>query len=178
MKKPMIIRQETENDYGQTEKLVEEAFRDLEFSEHNEHLLVQKLRQSRDFIPELSLVAEMDNKIVGHILFSKVTIIGDKEFESLCLAPVSVLPGYQNQGIGSELIKEGLLKAEDLGFESVLLVGHSTYYPRFGFEKASKWNIRCAFEVPEDVFMAIELKIDALKNKSGLVRYPAEFGLP
>jgi len=174
----MIIRQETEKDYRETEKLTEEAFRNLEISDHNEHLLVQRLRQSKDFIPELSLVAEMDNKIVGHILFSKITIEGEKETESLCLAPVSVLPEYQNQGIGSELIKEGLLKAEDLGFESVLLVGHSTYYPRFGFERASKWDIRCAFEVPDDAFMAIELKIDALKGKSGTVKYPPEFGLP
>jgi predicted N-acetyltransferase YhbS len=177
MEKTMIIRQETKEDYQETEKLTEEAFRDIELSAHNEHLLVQKLRQSKDFIPELSLVAEMENKIVGHILFSKVTIAGDKDTESLCLAPVSVLPEYQNQGIGSELIKEGLLKAEDLGFESVLLVGHSTYYPRFGFEKASKWNIRCAFEVPDDAFMGIELKIDALKDKSGIVKFAPEFGL-
>ncbi len=177
MERKIIIRQETKEDYGETENLTEQAFRDLELSSHNEHLLVQKLRQSKDFIPELSLVAEMDHKIVGHILFSKITIEGEKETESLCLAPVSVLPEYQNQGIGSELIKEGLLKAEDLGFESVLLVGHSTYYPRFGFEKASNWNIRCAFEVPDDAFMAIELKIDALQGKAGVVIFPEEFGV-
>lgn len=172
----MNIRQEAEKDYTETEKLTEVAFRSLELSDHNEHFLVHRLRQSKDFIPELSLVAEMNNKIVGHILFSRIAIIGKNEIESLILAPVSVFPEYQGQGIGGNLIMEGLVKAKDLGFTSVILVGHSSYYPRFGFEKASKWGIRCSFDVPDEALMANELVKDALQGKEGVVKFSEAFG--
>jgi predicted N-acetyltransferase YhbS len=173
----MIIRQETEKDYEFTENVVEEAFMDAEYASHDEHLLVKRLRKGKAFIPELSLVAEIDNKIVGHILFTKMAIIGSEEFESLSLAPLSVLPGYQRQGIGNELMREGLIIAKNYGFESVIVVGHKDYYPRFGFERASKWGITSSFEVPDEVFMAIELKKDSLRGKSGVIKYAEEFGI-
>jgi predicted N-acetyltransferase YhbS len=172
----MIIRQETENDYEVTERLIEEAFKDLEFSDKNEHLLVQRLRKCDAFIPELSIVAEDNYQILGHILFTKMTIQGSKKFESLILAPVAVLPEFQKRGIGGKLIQEGLLKAKELGFESVILFGHPTYYPKFGFERASKWGIQSPMAVPDDVFMAIELKKDALNGKSGVVQFSEPFG--
>jgi predicted N-acetyltransferase YhbS len=173
----MIIRQEIESDYSITENVIKEAFKDAEHSDNDEHFLVHRLRQSNEFIPQLSIVAEIDNRIVGHILFSKILIIGDNEFESIALAPVSVLPEYQKRGIGSKLIQEGLLKTKMLGFDSVIVLGHKDYYPKFGFEKASKWSIQCPFDVPDDAFMAIELIKDSLIGKSGIVKYSKEFGL-
>ena len=173
----MIIRQETEKDYKLTESVVEEAFKDAEYADHDEHLLVQRLRQGKAFIPELSIVAEIENEIVGHILFTRMLISGSDEFESLSLAPLSVLPEYQRQGIGSELMRKGLTIAKGLGFESVIVVGHKDYYPKFGFEKASKWGIKSNFEVPDEAFMAIELKKNSLSGKSGVIKFAEEFGI-
>lgn len=167
----MIIRQETEMDYELSESVIEQAFRDAEYSSQNEHIIVQKLRKGSAFIPELSLVAEVDNKIAGHILFTRMLILGKENYESLSLAPVSVLPEYQGRGIGSELIRKGLAIATDMGFESVILVGHKDYYPRFGFERASKWGITSSLEIPDEVFMAMQLKKDSLKGKSGVIKY-------
>lgn len=171
----MIIRPEKTNEYTITEKVVKEAFKNSEYSDQSEHLLVSRLRKRPDFIPELSLVA-IENKIVGHILFTKIEIAGEEKFESLSLAPVSVLPEFQNKGIGGRLILAGIKKAKEMGFESVIVLGHKQYYPKFGFQKASKWGIKCPFEVPDEVFMAIELKNGSLLGKSGIVKYPKEFG--
>ena len=171
----MKIREETETDFSITEKLIETAFKNAEFADHNEHILVQSLRKSSAFIPELSLIAEIEDKIVGHILFSKIMILGTMEFESLALAPVSVHPEFQKSGIGGKLIQEGLKKAKELGYESVIVLGHKDYYPKFGFRKASEWDIKCPFEVPDESFMAIELKKDTLVGKSGTVRYSEVF---
>jgi predicted N-acetyltransferase YhbS len=89
--------------------------------------------------------------------------------------PVSVVPDFQNRKVGSRLVKAGLEEAEKLGFKSVLVVGHSKYYPRFGFEKASKYGISAPFSVPDDAFFAIELEKDGLKNCRGTMEYPKEF---
>lgn len=149
----------------------------IAFEQDNESRLVDSLRQSEYFIPGLSLVAEYEEKILGHILFTKLKIFDlmGTEHNSISLAPMSVLPSYQNLGIGTELVKSGLKKAAKLGFESVIVLGHENYYPRFGFEPASKWKITCPFEVPDEVFMALELVPGALKGVSGEVQYPKEF---
>jgi len=105
----IMIRQETQNDYGHTEDVVKEAFQDEEHSDHKEQFLVARLRKTDAFIPELSLVAEMNHEIVGHTMLTKLMIEdSEREFDSLALAPVSVLPKYQNQGIGTRLIRESL----------------------------------------------------------------------
>ena len=168
----MIIRREKKEDFTKIYEINKQAFNQKDESE-----LIERIRVGKNFIPELSLVAEENGKILGHILFSKIRIIGEKEYESLALAPMAVLPKYQKQGIGTKLIEEGLKKARKLGFDSVIVIGHKDYYPKFGFERASKWNIECPFEVPNESFMAIELMIEALKEKSGIVEYPKEFGI-
>ena len=100
-----------------------------------------------------------------------------KQFQTLVLGPVSVLPEFQKQGIGGELIKVGHKKAIDCGFDSVILIGHPEYYPRFGYKPASGWGIKTHYQLPsDDVFMAVELKENALKNVSGMVIFPPEFG--
>jgi len=173
----MLIRQETFHDRIATENVVEEAFRNAEFADHTEHLLVHRLRLSSSFIPELSMVADVNNVIVGHILFTTIKIVGAKEWDSLALAPVSVLPEYQSKGIGGELIVKGIERAKALGYKSIILLGHEHYYPKFGFKRASTWNIKCPFEVPDEVFMAMELVENGLKGVSGVVEYPKEFGV-
>lgn len=173
-----IIRQEQKSDYKETEKVIKTAFDSVEESDHNEHCLVSKLRQSDMFIPELSLVAvNMENNhILGHILLSQI-LIGDEsqKDKSLALAPISVLPEYQNKGIGKNLIQEALDRAKQLGFQSVMVLGHPEYYPKFGFQKSSIWHIKAPFDVPEEVLMAVELQQSALDNVSGTIEYPSEF---
>ena len=165
------VKQETDKDYrGITE------VNDLAFGQKNEGRLILRLRKTKKFIPELSLVAEIEDRIVGHILFYPIEIKSDDQvFPSLALAPMAVLPEYQKQGIGSRLVEEGLKKARKLGSKSVIVLGHAAYYPRFGFEPAGKWGIRPPFEVPDAVFMALELVRDGLKDIQGTVEYPPEF---
>ncbi|HEM3634022.1 TPA: GNAT family N-acetyltransferase [Streptococcus agalactiae] len=172
----IIIRQETEKDYKLSETVVEKAFKNAEHTDHKEHLLVAKLRKSDAFIPELSLVAELDGEIVGHIMLTKLLIENEgSKYDSLALAPVSVVPEHQNKGIGSELISESLKIAKELGFKSVIVLGHDKYYPRFGFKPASTWGIKAPFDVPDEAFMALELEDGSLEDISGTVVYSKEF---
>lgn len=174
----MIVRQEQEKDHSQVFKVVENAFKNVEHSDHQEQFLVEKLRKSDAFIPELSIVAEIDNKIVGHILFTKLSVRNDSEsFTSLALAPVSVEPEYQGKGIGNQLINYGHKIARELGYESVILIGHENYYPKFGYKKTSNFGISFPFDIPEENGMALELVEDGLKNINGIVTYPKEFGI-
>lgn len=170
------IRQENPNDYPKVFKLIEEAFRTMEHSDHKEHFLVERLRKSDAFIPELSLVAEIDNEIVGHILLTKLRIENEFEsFESLALAPVSVKPEFQGKGIGSRLITESHTIAKRLGYTSIILLGHESYYPRFGYDSTSKYGITMPFDVPEENCMIVSLSENGLLGVSGEVKYPKEF---
>jgi len=166
----MKIRQEQKSDHKKVYEINKMAF-----NQENESMLIDKIRAGDSFIPELSLVAELEGEIVGHILFSKIKILGKDEYESLALGPMAVVPKHQKQGIGGKLITTGLEIAKKLGFESVIVVGHKDYYPKFGFKRASLWGIKCPFEVPDEAFMAIELVENSLKNKAGTVQYPKEF---
>ncbi|ERN51133.1 GNAT family N-acetyltransferase [Alkalihalophilus marmarensis] len=172
------IRQEQIEDYELTESVVKAAFADAEHSDKKEHELVNRIRKSNEFIPRLSLVATdtNSNKILGHILLSKIKISNNNQMaESLALAPVSVLPEYQNKGIGGLLINVALKEAKELGYKSVVVLGHPEYYPKFGFKIASLWGIKAPFEVPDEAFMALELSENALNKVSGVVEYPSVF---
>ncbi|ULL19637.1 N-acetyltransferase [Paenibacillus sp. H1-7] len=172
----MTIRMEEVNDYRVTEQVIQEAFAGLAFSDQKEHELVRKLRHSEAFIPELSLVFEEDGRIAGHILLSKIMIVNDQQsFEALALAPVSVLPSYQKQGIGAQLVRESLQRAKNLGYPAVIVMGHEHYYPKFGFQPASRWGITAPFEVPDELFMALELEDNSLKGIHGVVQYASAF---
>ncbi|ABY44371.1 MULTISPECIES: GNAT family N-acetyltransferase [Bacillus] len=171
----VTIRQEQKNDYRKTEEVVKEAFLNEEFSDKKEHELVKRIRECDAFIPELSIVA-VDEEIVGHIMLSKITIEQDgTTVDSLALAPVSVAPSHQKKGIGGKLIGAALEKAKELGYGSVVVLGHPEYYPKFGFKKASEWNIKAPFEVPEEVFMVMELTENALEGVEGVVQYSSAF---
>jgi predicted N-acetyltransferase YhbS len=167
----IAIRQETEADYSGVYQLNAEAF-----GQEAEAKLVDALRISDAFIPELSLIATIDNTLIGHILFTKIKIRnGDTTFNSLALAPMAVSVSYQNKGIGSQLVTKGLHRAKMLGYSSVIVLGHKEFYPKFGFVPADKWHIRSPYDVPTDVFMGIELTKNGLKGIEGTVEYAKEF---
>jgi predicted N-acetyltransferase YhbS len=176
-KAEIIIRQEEEKDRQEVIGLTSAAFSTMEFSTGDEAGLVQRLRESSGFIPELSIVAVYKGTIIGHILFTKISIVGEMEYETLSLAPMSVHPDYQRRGVGKLLIREGLSKAKQLGYKSVIVVGHHEYYPKFGFIPASKFGLKPTFNVPDEVFMAQELMPESLKNKEGYVHFPPEFNI-
>ncbi|MDP2235631.1 MAG: N-acetyltransferase [Bacteroidales bacterium] len=171
-----IIRQEKFDDHKAVFTITELAFRNLEISEHNEQFLVDRLRKSSAFIPELSMVAEIEGKIVGHILLTKILIKNEKsEHESLTLAPVSVHPDFQKMGIGAKLIQAAHQKARELGYKSVVLIGHPHYYPRFGYRKASDFGIKFHFDAPDEVCMAVELVPKGFNGVNGFVELAKEF---
>jgi len=178
MKETVNIRKENSFDHNWVIQLTEKAFETLEISEHNEGQLVEKLRKAPTFIDELSLVAELNGQVVGHILFTPIVIEnGTQQFQSLILAPVSVLPEYQKMGIGGQLIRAGHQRAKELGFQSAILLGHPEYYPRFGYKPASTYGIKTQIPLPsDDVFMAIEITEGGLAGVSGMVIFPPEFG--
>ena len=126
--------------------------------------------------PRISLLAYDADKPVGHILFTKASIEnGDDNTLMHILAPLAVLPEYQNKGIGGKLVERGIRISRESGFNAVIVVGHPKYYPRFGFKPASNWGIKLPFEVPDEAFLAFELKENALKNCNGTVEYPKEY---
>jgi len=166
----LIIRQETPGDYGAVYNLTKSAFAGTEHCDGDEQELPERLRAREQYIPELSLVAELGGRMVGHILFSPITVGGHP---ALCVGPVSVLPQFQRRGIGGALIEEGHAVARSLGFSLCVLVGHEDYYPRFGYEPASRHGITFYFEAPEECKMVKFLSEDG-KAVRGAVVLPPE----
>jgi putative acetyltransferase len=168
----MIIRTESPGDFEEVYKLNYAAFGNRE----DEAQLVERIRKSEEFVPELSIVAEIDKEIVGHLLLSKALVESDEKSSTvIVLAPVAVKPGSQKQGIGSKLIEEGLSRCKDLGYKIILLIGHPSYYPRFGFKPARKHGLKLnQFNVPDEVFMVYEVE-DELQKIKGELKYPKAF---
>ena len=165
----IVIRSETTGDQESVRRVNE-----LAFGGRNEADLVDALRTNAR--PYVSLVAVIDDTVVGHIFFSPVSVETDAgDFTAMGLAPMSVLPEYQNQGIGSMLVREGLKDCQHLGQDIVVVLGHPKYYPRFGFIPASRKGLRSEYDVPDDVFQVTELREDALGGRRGLVRYHPSF---
>lgn len=157
------IRQEQTADHKAVFSLIEQAFSTEELSDHQEQFLVDRLRQSPNFVPELSMVAEVDNTIVGYILLTPITIDnGEQTFSSLALAPVCVSPDCQGMGIGGQLIRQAHQQAKALNYASVVLLGHADYYPKFGYRQADYYGITLPFDVPKENCMAVELTENSL----------------
>lgn len=166
----IIVRAETPEDVRAIEVVNLSAFEG-----EAEAQLVGELRGSSLFVPDLSLVAELNGRIVGHVLLSRVQLrqTGNGT-EILALGPMSVVPSQSHRGIGSELIDAAIARARPLGYRAIVVAGHPEYYRRFGFSPASQWKIGCNLNIPEDALSAMELKPGALAN-GGQVDYPAVF---
>jgi putative acetyltransferase len=165
----MLIRDERHEDAESVRAVNLAAFETSEEAD-----LVDALRDQA--APVVSLVAEDAATIVGHILFTPVTLVDGPNVPLLGLAPMAVSPGRQRQGIGSRLVLDGLERCRRAGAAAVVVVGHATYYPRFGFVPASRFGIGCEYDVPDDVFLVRELHEGALRGISGTVRYHPAFG--
>ena len=134
--------------------------------------IVDALRGSEGSI---SLVATSGDLVVGHILFTPVTVDSSADVRVAGLAPMAVLPDYQRAGIGSRLVKAGLDACRRRGYAAVVVLGHPEYYPRFGFTRADAHGLSCEFPVPPEAFMVLGFDPEILARLSGTVRYRPEF---
>lgn len=167
-----MIRQENVKDYAQIYDVIEKAFEGEKMTDHKENLLVNQLRLTDAYIPELALVFSENGEIIGHIFYSEC-FIGDHPI--LALAPVSVLPAKQGKGIGTQLIEASLERAKWSGFSAIVVLGDGDYYRRFGFEKASDYGIKAPFEVPEENYLIMPLYKGSLSGIEGTVKYAPPF---
>ncbi|MGR3741197.1 GNAT family N-acetyltransferase [Companilactobacillus sp. DQM5] len=170
----MIIKMTQIDEYVQTQELVKSAFENAEHS-GDEYILIQNLRKETNYIPELDLVAVENKEIIGHVMLTPIKIGTYKK--GLCLAPLSVKSSFQKRGIGKELINYSENKALKLGYTAIHILGDPKFYGKFGYEPASKFNIRPSYSVNEKYFMIKELKKNALQNISGEIEYQKSFGI-
>jgi putative acetyltransferase len=168
----MIIRKEQASDHNQIWALNSESYASV--AEAN---LVNDLRNSGcEF---LSLVAVIEHIIVGHILFTPVELLDDlyqiNDAKIMGLAPMAVSADYRLQGVGTELIKSGIQYCRELDYDAITVLGHPSYYPRFGFVPAKNYNFKSEYDVPDDVFMIYELILGSLRGLRGTILYHDRF---
>jgi putative acetyltransferase len=167
---PIIVRAETADDIRAIDVVNLSAFEG-----EAEAQLVGELRKSAGFIPDLSLVAELNGRIVGHVVLSKVRLASrGKTAEILALGPMSVVPSQSHRGIGSELIEAAVARAKPLCYSAIVVAGYPEYYRRFGFKPAMDWGLSCNLQIPEDALTAMEL-VDGALAGGGQVEYPDLF---
>jgi len=165
----IVIKNENENDYKTVEGVVREAFWNLYVPGCNEHFVLHNLRNSSDFIRELDFIAEKEGQIVGQIAYSRGLITDEKgaEKEVISFGPVSVLPTFQKQGIGSALIIHSVNIARTMGYPAICIYGDPRYYSRFGFRCAEKYEIKTADDKFAVALLALELKQGVLNDMPG-----------
>ncbi len=163
------LRNEIPGDYREVEELTREAFWNVNVPGCDEHYLAHVLRTDEAFIPSLDFVAICDGKIVGNIMYTHTRVIDDvgNSHAVITFGPVSVLPAYQNRGIGSKLIRHTIALSTELGFRAILTYGDPDYYVRFGFEPAEKYGIRTSDGYFLSALIAHELYPGALSGISG-----------
>ena len=165
----MKIREEIPSDINKIWKLNSEVF-----DTDAEANLVDELRSSGCLY--LSLVAELENNIIGHILFTPVVLTNfENDLRIMGLAPMAVEKKYQNKGIGTGLVNVGLEHCRNQQVNAVVVLGHPDYYPKFGFVPSVEYGIHSEYEVPEEVFMVLELTSGSLKNRKGTIKYHEAF---
>ena len=167
------IRSEQKQDYEGIRQVNIDAF-----EQNQEAHLIDAIRNSEWFVPELSIVCENnEQELIGHILFSKIGLITKEGHNkvTLGLAPLAVKTQFHNSGIGSKLVNYGLFVCKRLGFEHVFVLGHPNYYPHFGFKSTKPMGIEAPIPVPPEVFMGLELKHNSLKEVTGVIKYPPAF---
>ncbi|MBS3750563.1 MAG: N-acetyltransferase [Anaerolineales bacterium] len=168
------IRRSNDTDLQAICNTVSAAFDESEHEEKEIANLVLDLLADPTTKPFLSLVAFAEETIVGYILFTKVHIMNSgQDVSASILAPLAVKPVYQNMGIGSLLVNEGIKQLKDMGFELVFVLGHPTYYPKFGFIPAGKEGFEAPYSISQehaDAWMVKELKPGTIENTSGKVK--------
>jgi putative acetyltransferase len=163
----ITIRSEQAGDAASVRQVNERAF-----GTPAEADLIEALRGSDGSI---SLVATVGGAIVGHIMFTPVTLDAATAVRAAGLAPMSVLPAHQRAGVGTRLVRAGLAACREQGYTAVVVVGHPSYYPRFGFTPAHTYGLQCEFDVPREAFMVTVLDPQVLPHLAGVVRYRPEF---
>jgi len=163
-----VLRSETPDDVAAIREVNDSAF-----PQPAEARLVDALRGQVD--PWISLVADRDGRVIGHILFTKVTVSGEIPWDAIALGPMAIHPDFQRQGVGTLLVEAGLLACKEQGHTVVFVLGHPTFYARFGFARAKPRGLTCKWNVPDEAFMVAELEQGALAGRSGQVEYHPEF---
>lgn len=165
----MRIREEQEHDRAVVREIVL-----TEFDTGGEADLIEDLRAAAE--PLVSLVADEDEVVVGHAMFSPVTLLEYPDVKLMGLAPLAVRFDKRGKGIGGALVRAGLERCRELGAVAVVVLGHREYYTRFGFEPAARLGLKCEYDVPDDAFLVLELGQGALAGRSGTVRFHSAFG--
>ncbi|PYK97033.1 MAG: GNAT family N-acetyltransferase [Verrucomicrobia bacterium] len=160
------IREERSDDVAAVREVNRRAF-----GQDQESNIVDALRTNGGAL--LSLVATVNGQVAGHIMYSPLTVA--ENVLGVALGPMAVVPEYQRQGIGTQLIEAGNRKIKDAGYPFIIVVGHAEYYPRFGFRPANEYGIRCEWDVPDEVFMLLVLNEAKMQGASGLAKYRHEF---
>lgn len=165
----VVIRQERAGDFNEIKHLLKESFAGSEYTDGDEHNLVGRIRATDEYIPSLSLVAEINNEIVGYAMFSQIYI---GKVKAIALAPLAVLPKFQNLGIGKVLIAEGHRRAAELNFSCSVVLGYPDYYSKSGYRQASFFEIKAPFDVPPQFYMVFPFSSAV---PQGTVRYSQAF---
>jgi predicted N-acetyltransferase YhbS len=174
----IILRQETPFDYVEVSEAIMDTYAAVPYSNHKEQDMVARLRKLDSFIPQLSILAyDKIGKIAGHILLTKIEIKNEGVVHgALALAPLSIRPAYQNKGIGRQLVLESHRVAKSLGFKFIVVLGIPKYYLKFGYQFASKFNMKFPIKISETTIFVIALKgEDYSLISGGIVVYPKEF---
>lgn len=172
----MQLRTIHPTDYEAVARLIREAFMPTEFGYGNEAELVEKIRQSKEYLPDLELVAILDDTIVGYGLLSEVQIVNEQETTTgLVLAPLATAPNHQKQGVGKQLMLTLEARAKQLGYPFISILGHPEYYAKFGYTPATDFNVTAPFDVPVESFMLKPLFSNALDDIHGTIQYSAAF---
>lgn len=167
----IFVRREQAADYSEIRCLVRDAFAGAEHSDSDEHNLIDRIRDSDEYIGNLSLVAVMNGRIAGHVMFSSIHV---GNVAAVALAPLAVRTGFQGKGIGRALVKCGHDIAREMGYPYSVVLGYPGYYSRFGYVRAADFGIAPTFEVPEECFMICPF-VDSTRVPSGIVRYSGAF---
>lgn len=172
METAITIRSEQPNDYATISDIVLRAYADVSYSDHREHVMIDRLRRTDAYNPALSLLAEIAGEAVGHILLTKADIVTARaSVATLALAPLSVVPEHQSRGVGKQLVREAHRHATALGYGSILLVGIPAYYLQFGYKPLRGYPIALPFDAPDDNCMILPLTARGLDGVAGTVRY-------
>ncbi|RLD11079.1 MAG: GNAT family N-acetyltransferase [Chloroflexota bacterium] len=164
----MLIRNEEKKD-----KIAVRAVNAAAFETTAEAELVDALRVQAH--PIISLVAEENGEIIGHIMFSPVSLEGHPNLKAMGLGPLAVIPEHKRESTGAALVRAGLERCKEQGFDAVVVLGHPLYYPAFGFLPSTRFGINCEYDVPAEAFMALELQPGTLDGKTGIIKYHPAF---